>query len=99
MKRGIELCRVWLSLGRKEKAVELLERLAGSAKERNGSRMVILPLLVAARSETPVRAWADLEEALRLGEPEGYMRTIVNAGEPCGRCWTPGCSTAPPETI
>jgi LuxR family transcriptional regulator, maltose regulon positive regulatory protein len=79
--RRIDLCRAWVALGRREEAAALLERLAGSAGERNGSRMVILPLLAAANCEEPTRAWIALEEALRLGEPEGYLRVFVNAGE------------------
>ena len=30
----------------------------------------------------PARAQAALDEALRIGQPEGYLRTFVNAGEP-----------------
>jgi LuxR family transcriptional regulator, maltose regulon positive regulatory protein len=80
--RQIELCRAWLALGQKEEAAELLQRLERSASGRSGSRVAILALLAAARSEEPNRALAALEEALHLAEPEGYLRTFVNAGEP-----------------
>ncbi len=80
--RWIELCRAWLALGRKEEAVRLLDRLAAGAGERNGSRVAILALRVAARDEEPLHAFDDLEEALLLGEPEGYIRTFLAAGLP-----------------
>jgi LuxR family maltose regulon positive regulatory protein len=80
--RRIELARAWLALGRKEEASALLQRLAGAASERNGRRVIILALLVAAYSAEPGRAIPILEEALRLGEPGGYLRTFVDAGEP-----------------
>jgi LuxR family maltose regulon positive regulatory protein len=78
----IDLCRAWLALGRNEEAAELLGRLAESASGRNGSRIAILTLLAAARSGEPGRALAALGEALSLGEPEGYVRTFLEAGEP-----------------
>jgi LuxR family transcriptional regulator, maltose regulon positive regulatory protein len=80
--RLIELCRAWLALGRKGEAAELLDRLAEAAIGRNGRRIAILALLVAARSAEPGRAYTALEEALTLGEPEGYLRVFVDAGEP-----------------
>ena len=80
--RMIELCRAWLALGRAEEAAGLLEKLAQAAQGRNGSRMAILPLLAAAWSGEPARALPALDEALRLGEPEGYLRSFLDAGEP-----------------
>ncbi len=80
--RMIELCRAWLALGRKEEAAGLLERLAESAGGRLGSQVAILALLAAAWSDQPARAMAALEEALEKGEPEGYLRTFLDAGEP-----------------
>ena len=60
----------------------LLDSLAGEAAQRYGSRIAILALLAAARLAEPARAQAALDEALRIGQPEGYLRTFVNAGEP-----------------
>jgi ATP/maltotriose-dependent transcriptional regulator MalT len=80
--RLIELCRAWLALGCKEQAAGLLDRLADVAIGRNGRRIAILALLAAARSDDPVSAYPALEEALTLGEPEGYMRVFLDAGEP-----------------
>ncbi len=84
--RLIELCRAWLALGREQEAGALLDALldslAGEAAHRYGSRIAILALLAAARLAEPARAQAALDEALRIGQPEGYLRTFVNAGEP-----------------
>ena len=78
----VELCRAWIALGRSDEATALLKRLVSSAGERSGSRLAILTLLTAAQSERPALAQATLEEALRLGEPEGYLSTFIDAGEP-----------------
>lgn len=80
--RQIELCRVWLALGRAGEAVELLDRLAEAAREHHGSRIRILALLACAHGSNPDTALPPLEEALRLAEPEGYLRTFLKAGEP-----------------
>ena len=73
-------------MGREQEAGALLDALldglTGEAAQRNGSRIAILALLVLARMAEPARAQTALEEALRIGEPEGYLRTFVNAGEP-----------------
>ena len=79
--RLLAICRAWLALGRSEMAAKLLERLAEGAQERSGSRAAILVLLAASALE-PARAMAALEEALQLAEPEGYLRTFIDAGEP-----------------
>jgi LuxR family maltose regulon positive regulatory protein len=78
----VELCRVWIASGRSDDAAALLKRLAGLAGERPGSRLAILTLLATAQRDQPALAKAALEEALRLGELEGYLRTFVDAGEP-----------------
>jgi LuxR family maltose regulon positive regulatory protein len=78
----IELCRAWIALDRPDEAAALLQRLARAASERAGSRLAILTLLAAAQSSQPALAQASLEAALRLGEPEGYLRTFIDAGEP-----------------
>lgn len=80
--RQAALCRAWLALGRGEEAARLLERLEQGARGRAGSRTGILALLAAARAGAPEQALAGLEEALRLGEPEGYLRTFLEAGPP-----------------
>jgi LuxR family transcriptional regulator, maltose regulon positive regulatory protein len=79
--RLIELCRAWLAMGRSEDAASLLERMAQAAQGRGGSRLKILVLLAVARSQS-ANSFAALEEALRLAEPEGYLRTFLEMGEP-----------------
>ncbi len=79
--RWIEVCRACLALERKAEAAGLLERLAEAAVGRPGSQIAILSMLVAAWNEQPDRALAALEEALTKGEPEGYLRTFLDAGD------------------
>jgi LuxR family maltose regulon positive regulatory protein len=78
----IELCRAWIALGRSEDAAGLLHRLDAAVGDRNGSRLEILILLAAAEKYRPAAAHKSLELALRLGQPEGYLRTFLEAGEP-----------------
>jgi LuxR family maltose regulon positive regulatory protein len=77
----IELCRAWIALGRSDEAAALLNRLADSAGDRIGSRIALLALLVSAQSDQPALAQTTLEMALRLAEPEGYLRTFIDVGE------------------
>ncbi len=76
----IELSRAWLALGRNQEAAVLLERLSASTGERHGSFITILVLLVVAKHNEPALAEATLGTALRLGKPEGYLRTFLDAG-------------------
>ncbi len=67
-------------------ATELLERLlrAAEAGERSGSAIEILALLAlaqAAQDDLP-SALLTLQCALKLAEPEGYVRIFVNEGLP-----------------
>jgi LuxR family maltose regulon positive regulatory protein len=78
----IELCRAWLALGHNQEAAALLERLRAATEERDGSRMAILTLLATAYQDDPALAVAALDEALRLGQQEAYLRTFIDAGDP-----------------
>jgi len=67
-----------------EDAVGLLDRLlvAADTGHRSGSSIEILVLLAVAhdaRRDTPA-AVAALEDALRRAEPEGFVRTFLDAG-------------------
>ncbi len=79
--RQIELCLAWIALGRVEEAVAFLALLAEAARDRNGSRVRILALL-AAYTPQPEVSLPILEEVLGLAEPEGFLRTFLEAGEP-----------------
>ncbi|HET8852767.1 MAG TPA: LuxR C-terminal-related transcriptional regulator, partial [Ktedonobacteraceae bacterium] len=65
---------------------DLLARLLldAEAKARMGSVLEILLLraLAFAAQGNKTQAMASLERALRLGEPEGYIRLFVDEGEP-----------------
>jgi LuxR family transcriptional regulator, maltose regulon positive regulatory protein len=80
--RWIELARAHIVLGRDDEAVRLLERLDQDAAGRNGSRIMILALLSAARHAEPLLADAAVDKALRLAYSEGYLRTFVEIGDP-----------------
>jgi LuxR family transcriptional regulator, maltose regulon positive regulatory protein len=67
-------------------AIGMLDRLlkAAEAQRRTGSVIEILMVLVLAQQvqgNHPL-AWASLERALTLAEPEGYVRLFVDEGEP-----------------
>ncbi len=70
-------------------AHDLLERLRNAAEDggRSGTLIEILTLQALAhyaergRDDVP-GAFAPLEQALRLAEPEGYVRVFVGEGEP-----------------
>jgi LuxR family maltose regulon positive regulatory protein len=69
-----------------QEAMDLLERLlqAAEAGERTGSAIEILMLQALAheaRGNIP-QGLVPLEKALVLAEPEGYVRTFVDEGNP-----------------
>jgi LuxR family maltose regulon positive regulatory protein len=89
----LTLARVLLARFRAERsdaflddAVGLLERLleAADAGGRAGASMQILVLLALARDAggDRVEALAQLERALQLGEPQGYVRVFLDEGPP-----------------
>jgi LuxR family maltose regulon positive regulatory protein len=82
----ITLARLLLARGSVPEATQLLERLLRAADEgaRNGSVIEILVLQALAyqmRGNNPA-ALVPLERALRLAEPEGYVRMFVDEGPP-----------------
>ena len=82
----ISLARVWWKQGRLPEARQLLARLLLLAEQagRMGRVIEILALQVTvnlAQGEDS-DALASLERALTLAEPEGYIRTFVDEGEP-----------------
>ena len=68
-----------------QSALELLHRLLKAADEgeRNGSLIEILILQAMAHQAQgdQTRAFASLERALALAEPEGYVHIFVDEGE------------------
>jgi LuxR family maltose regulon positive regulatory protein len=82
----ISLARVLLARSRPEEAERLLARLAAAAEagERYGRLIEILALKAVALQAVGDHAGAmrALERALRIGEPEGFVRTFVDEGAP-----------------
>lgn len=71
-----------------EQALRLLARLreAAESAERVGSavRILVLQALALYAQGDVDQALSALERALLMGEPEGYVRTFVDEGEPMG---------------
>ena len=82
----VVLVRVLLAQGKPDQALALLERLLGAAEvgERWGNVLEILALqaLASAARGDDERALSTLARALRLAEPQGYVRTFVDEGAP-----------------
>jgi hypothetical protein len=82
----IALARLLLAQAKHEEAADLLGRLMESA-ESGGRRHALIELLVLQalglreRNDDP-GALTTLRRALTLAEPEGYIRTFANEGEP-----------------
>lgn len=80
------LARLYLRQGRREAALVLLERLRPIAESggRRGHLIQTLALTAVAQhaqGDTQV-AIATLHTALAMAEPEGYLRTFIDAGQP-----------------
>jgi LuxR family maltose regulon positive regulatory protein len=80
------LTRVWLAEGRQSDAQQLLARLHGAAQGggRTGRLIQILILQAVARYAwgQDVPSLQALREALSLAEPEGWVRSFVDEGQP-----------------
>ena len=82
----LSLARVLSAKGSHNEALSLLARLlqAAEAEGRMGSAIVICILqgLIMQAQGNTARSRTFLERALRLAEPEGYIRTFIDEGEP-----------------
>jgi LuxR family maltose regulon positive regulatory protein len=82
----IILARVLIAQGALDKAGRLVARLLEMAQ--SGERwarvieLLVLQTLIYARIRQQDEAFAALSRALALAEPEGYVRTFVDAGPP-----------------
>jgi LuxR family transcriptional regulator, maltose regulon positive regulatory protein len=85
----IALAQVWLSQGQPEKALPLLDHALQSAQTvgRLGNALNILTVraVVQYAQGDLENAFATLEQALELAEPEGYVRVFVDQGAPMAR--------------
>ena len=81
--------RILAAEGRRAEALSLLERLLQSAQaeERNGNAITIIAIqaLVYHAQVNTSRAFERLECALTLADPEGFLRTFIDEGEPMHR--------------
>jgi LuxR family maltose regulon positive regulatory protein len=84
--RTVARARILLAQGKYSQAIPLLDRLSDSAQSggRKGSLIEIRALkAIALHSAGDLsQAAAELESALALAEPEGYIRTFVDEGSP-----------------
>ncbi|HRQ42552.1 MAG TPA: LuxR C-terminal-related transcriptional regulator [Chloroflexota bacterium] len=78
--------RVQMAQGRLVEAQQLLARLLPPAEAAGRVtriiEMLLLQAVIAARLQDEAQAMASLERALVLGEPEGFVRSFVDEGEP-----------------
>jgi LuxR family maltose regulon positive regulatory protein len=85
---NITLARLYLLQGKPDRALAVLEQIHVQA-EANGhtGRVIEITVLIAlaqhALNETRL-ALQTLRAALKLAEPEGYVRTFVDEGQPMG---------------
>jgi LuxR family maltose regulon positive regulatory protein len=82
----LALARVLIAQQRLGDVLDLLAQIRQSAQEAGGTGWVIeariLEALVLQTMGEPDRALSALSQALSLAEPEGYVRTFVDEGEP-----------------
>jgi len=80
------LARLWLIRGQPDEALSVLDRLEsempGSGEVGNRVEVQMLRALASSALGQTDQALADLEQALRLAEPEGFVRTFIDEGEP-----------------
>jgi ATP/maltotriose-dependent transcriptional regulator MalT len=85
----IALAKVWLSQRETEKALPLLDHAMQSTQTvgRLGNAIHILAVqaIVYHAHGQPEQAFAKLEHAMELAEPEGYVRVFVDEGVPMAR--------------
>ncbi len=83
---NLTLARLLIAQGKLDNAEALLLRLhqAAIAGERNGSliEILILQAITFAAQKRDEQALSPLEQALRLAEPEGFVRIFLDEGEP-----------------
>lgn len=82
----ITLVRVYFAQAEFNRAEELLVQLESSAqvfgREGRLIKIMLLRAVMRQKIENPDEALAILESALTLAEPEGYVRTFVEEGQP-----------------
>ncbi len=80
---GLTRPRLLLAQGRKEAAMQLLEVCHRKAVDGGwGYATLAVRVLQSLAAPKPEAAFGFLADALRLAQPEGYLRTFVEAGKP-----------------
>ena len=80
---GLARALLLIALGKKDVAAEKLEASYATASQAGwGYAIVAVRVMQSLAARTPQSGIAFLSEALRLGEPEGFVRTYAEAGEP-----------------
>ena len=71
--------------------MSLLKRLLKAAEDQKRMGSILEILIVTALAYhalgSTTQAFASLERALTLAQPEGYFRIFVNEANPCGHCF------------
>ncbi len=81
--QGFIQAHLLLAQNEKAAAAEILERLhAGAVQAGRQSMIIEMCVLQALAAPTPTAALAFLTDALVLTQPEGYVRTFIDKGEP-----------------
>jgi LuxR family maltose regulon positive regulatory protein len=80
---AIAAARVWVALGNRAAAWELLCTLEPAAREmRRITSLIEILILKALSAPDPSAEMENLEEALACAHPEGYQRVFLDAGQP-----------------
>jgi LuxR family maltose regulon positive regulatory protein len=80
---GLTPVRILLARQEKTQAADRLNELYDTACQKGcGAGMVEVRILQALAAETPADALHFLQDALKKAQPEGYIRTFVDKGEP-----------------
>jgi ATP/maltotriose-dependent transcriptional regulator MalT len=85
----VTLAKVWLTQGRPDEALRLLDHALQAAEQvgrlGNAIQILVVKALAHRARGDPEQALAELEKALALAEPEGYFRVFVDEGKPIQR--------------
>jgi ATP/maltotriose-dependent transcriptional regulator MalT len=83
---NITLARLYLLQGKPEEALRLLDQIQGTAVSKGHKGRVIEILALTALTQHALNetqfAIENLHSALKMAEPQGYVRTFVDAGQP-----------------
>jgi LuxR family maltose regulon positive regulatory protein len=79
----LKLAQLQLAQGKRAAAAEVFEELAALVSSADlQAALVEVRALQALAAPTPAEALRFLEDALRRGKPEGFMRAFLDLGEP-----------------